>query len=214
MLKFAAFQTIEAEVARTGYGLMKDAKTCTACGASKPLDDFYFQGGRPVARCKVCTRERVRTHYAATRPRQVEAKRTYRQENRDAINQRRRGRDRTEESARYRERHREQIRERQRADRSGHALRQARRRARMRANGTFNVSVREVARMVARYRGLCAACGERPWAHLDHIIPIARGGRHSIGNLWPLCGPCNQAKYVRLIIEWRFGRTGKRTVAC
>lgn len=58
-------------------------------------------------------------------------------------------------------------------------------------------------RLVARYRGLCAYCKQRPWTDRDHIIPLSRGGRHSIGNLLPACEFCNTSKHNRLLVEWR-----------
>jgi 5-methylcytosine-specific restriction endonuclease McrA len=35
------------------------------------------------------------------------------------------------------------------------------------------------------------------------VIPIARGGKHSIGNLVVACKPCNSQKNKRTIQEWR-----------
>ena len=60
------------------------------------------------------------------------------------------------------------------------------------------------ARLVARYRGRCAYCGERPdTLHREHVIPIARGGRHSIGNILPSCPTCNYRKKTKLLVEFR-----------
>ncbi len=43
-------------------------------------------------------------------------------------------------------------------------------------------------------RVLCAyGCG-REATQQEHVIPIARGGQHSPGNLVPACWPCNAAK--------------------
>jgi 5-methylcytosine-specific restriction endonuclease McrA len=39
----------------------------------------------------------------------------------------------------------------------------------------------------------CAICG-RPAEHLDHVIPISRGGTDAPSNLQPLCARCNLAK--------------------
>lgn len=66
---------------------------------------------------------------------------------------------------------------------------------------------RDWARLVARHRGCCAYCGE-PHPHLqrDHVLPLARGGRHSIGNILPACPPCNYQKKAKLLSEWRYGR--------
>ena len=43
---------------------------------------------------------------------------------------------------------------------------------------------------------LCALCGEIPpgLPSFDHIVPITRGGIHSIFNLQMTCWPCNAKK--------------------
>lgn len=52
-------------------------------------------------------------------------------------------------------------------------------------------------------RGVCAMCFQCPRQklHVDHIVPLSRGGEHSRENLQALCQPCNQWKYNRLITE-------------
>jgi 5-methylcytosine-specific restriction endonuclease McrA len=49
----------------------------------------------------------------------------------------------------------------------------------------------------------CLYCGSTKQIEIDHIIPIARGGRHSIGNLAPACRACNRSKTDYLVMEWR-----------
>ena len=45
--------------------------------------------------------------------------------------------------------------------------------------------------------GLCHYCGkkfEREELTMDHIVPLARGGKSSRGNIVPACQPCNSDK--------------------
>jgi 5-methylcytosine-specific restriction endonuclease McrA len=72
-----------------------------------------------------------------------------------------------------------------------------------RAAGGSLVTDRDLVRLVRRHRGMCAYCGLRPYEHFDHVIPLVRGGRHSIGNLMPACAPCNLSKGSRLLADWR-----------
>lgn len=58
-------------------------------------------------------------------------------------------------------------------------------------------------RLVARYRGKCAYCSTAPATEIDHVLPLTRGGRHAIGNILPVCRPCNTSKRALLLIEWR-----------
>lgn len=50
-----------------------------------------------------------------------------------------------------------------------------------------------------KQRNRCAICGTSlsKGDHLDHIVPLARGGRHAPDNLQLLCPPCNLHKSDR-----------------
>jgi hypothetical protein len=76
-----------------------------------------------------------------------------------------------------------------------------RRRARKQANGIFAVTDKDLRRI---YGSPCWACGATERITLDHVVPIARGGHHSIGNALPLCLSCNCSKHTRLLSEWRY----------
>lgn len=41
---------------------------------------------------------------------------------------------------------------------------------------------------------ICRACGERVSQDVDHIQPLAEGGRDVMGNLQGLCRPCHKRK--------------------
>jgi hypothetical protein len=67
------------------------------------------------------------------------------------------------------------------------------------------VTPRDVRRLIDRFRGCCAYCDRvADPVHLDHVIPVARGGRTSIGNLVPACARCNQTKWATLLSVWRY----------
>lgn len=93
-------------------------------------------------------------------------------------------------------------------------LRANKRRAAKAANGVLTVTLADLARLLRHYRERCGYCADAfteinplEW---DHIIPISRGGRHSVGNLIPSCRACNRAKLTRTIMEWRSGKVVSR----
>ncbi|MBA3833743.1 MAG: HNH endonuclease [Chthoniobacterales bacterium] len=49
----------------------------------------------------------------------------------------------------------------------------------------------------------CAYCGSDANLHIDHVIPLARGGSNTFDNLVTSCGPCNQSKGTKLLAEWK-----------
>jgi hypothetical protein len=73
------------------------------------------------------------------------------------------------------------------------------RRARTIDNGIFDISNKQIAKLL---QAGCVYCGGSA-EHLDHVIPIARGGSHSIGNLVGACASCNLSKGASTITEWK-----------
>lgn len=75
-----------------------------------------------------------------------------------------------------------------------------RRRAAKAGAGVFVILPRELRRL---YNSPCAECGSTDSPTIDHIVPLSRGGRHSVGNLQTLCASCNYSKNSKLTVEWR-----------
>lgn len=50
---------------------------------------------------------------------------------------------------------------------------------------------------------VCAYCREPCVPTIDHVVPLARGGRDEPSNVVPACKPCNSSKNDRLLSEWR-----------
>jgi hypothetical protein len=78
-------------------------------------------------------------------------------------------------------------------------IKSARRRARKAANGTFLVTTKDLKKIMSKP---CFYC-QGPATHLEHVLPIVLGGRHSIGNLVASCRACNLSKHKKTIMEWR-----------
>jgi 5-methylcytosine-specific restriction endonuclease McrA len=73
-------------------------------------------------------------------------------------------------------------------------------RRRAKKNGCV-VSQADVAKVIERSGGLCSLCRAyvpEDLRHIDHIIPLHRGGPHSQENLQLLCYRCNSSKGAKL----------------
>lgn len=54
-------------------------------------------------------------------------------------------------------------------------------------------------------KGVCFYCGRPTPAReltMDHIVPLARGGRSTKSNVVPACKDCNNRKKSMLPMEW------------
>jgi 5-methylcytosine-specific restriction endonuclease McrA len=87
----------------------------------------------------------------------------------------------------------------QRANKDKMAEYSNRRRASKVGNGVFTIAQKFMRNL---YNSPCVSCGASENITADHIIPIIKGGRHSEGNLQPLCGSCNSSKNSKLQIEF------------
>ena len=136
----------------------------------------------------------------------------YRENNKEKVEKRRR--DYLERNAKriaerekqYRENNKELVRARQKSWRlrNPEAFKQYNnlRRARRLANKTYKVTKKEIAKLLSMP---CFYCGQKS-EHIDHRLPISRGGSHSIGNIVGACASCNQSKHNKTVMEWRMTR--------
>ncbi len=76
-------------------------------------------------------------------------------------------------------------------------------RVRVAGNDVYVVTVRDITRLMNRCGSQCVECDSTEHLGIDHVIPVARGGRHSIGNLTVLCRRCNSSKKDQTFTEWR-----------
>lgn len=169
-------------------------KICSKCKTPKKLDAFTSDSTRKdghYPQCKEC-RQAFRE---ANRAKVNESKRAHYAANRDAIAIKQRAyydanlQRKLDYAKAYKRAHPELV--------SDYTHR---RRAAKRANGVFVVPKGFMKRL---YASPCFYCGTSGRIEADHVIPISRGGRHSMGNLVPACKTCNSSKSDKLITEWR-----------
>ncbi len=136
------------------------------------------------------------------RQRNTEAKRRWRDANRERVKEYERNRERppgynSEAAKRWNAAHPEQRKASARSSYVKNKERSyARRDARRDWEGSFphiSMATRRVVREF--YDGGCAYCGT-PCRGWDHVLPRSKGGTHTIDNMVPCCPPCNKRKHV------------------
>lgn len=98
------------------------------------------------------------------------------------------------------ERYRQQMRDWLVANLDKHNEHSRQRRARLRDATIAEVTNRDIRRLMS---SPCLYCGSHENITVDHVVPLARGGSHAIGNLVPACKTCNSRKKDSFIVEWR-----------
>lgn len=192
---------------------MNEYKTCTKCGQTQSTNNFYRQkstkdGFRTW--CKSCF-ARANKQWLADHPGQSAKYSKKWQENNPekSIQSSQSWKARNKEKIKsynqiYSKQNASKINELNRnwAKRNPEWCRanNAKRRALKSNAKTFAISAKEIARL---YQTPCFMCGSNNQIELDHIIPLSRGGDHSIGNLLSLCKSCNASKHNSLWMEWR-----------
>lgn len=80
--------------------------------------------------------------------------------------------------------------------------------------GSIGIDPSDWVALLRRHNRRCAYCGgDDGGIHMDHVIPLSRGGRHAIANVLPACRKCNLSKGSKLLMEWKQGvmRHDRRT---
>lgn len=210
-----------------------ETKTCTKCHTEKSVSQFYVARGKYVSACKECKTLQGKQYYIdnkdTVKVKRAAYQKAHKAEQYEHLKKwRKNNPEKAREAGRrqyannplhhqavknaWREANVEKIKAIQRTHRLNNlekfAEKQHIRRAKMRLNGVYQVSVKELVKL---YSSPCIACGTTEQVTIDHIIPIARGGRHSIGNLQPLCLTCNSSKNARTMAEWKYFLNTERT---
>ena len=188
------------------------AKTCSRCGVEKPATvEFYSErtdyAGRLRGACRVCRSSYFKAYRADHLQHKRECDRAYAADHMEAAVQRVRAwrakhpqRKRDTDRARYLVTRREVIArasEWQAANPDSRKATHNRRRALMVESPCAGLVTAEwVKEQGDRQRGRCYWCRTRlgTTTHLDHVVPLSRGGTHGPENLVIACPTCNLSK--------------------
>lgn len=200
-------------------------KVCTKCRKEKPLEEFNrAQKGTQgrTAHCKGCIKEYARQYHLRNRDRVRarnkawgeanaervrEAGRRWYLENRERRKQtadawRKRNAERVNEKVRaWQAQNRAKVREIQRNWAARHPDKLADKRAR-RQLALADADPVVVGHIAFLYTQPCGYCGATENITIDHVVPLVRGGTHTVENLVAACGWCNSSKGGKLLGEW------------
>jgi len=179
-------------------------KTCTKCNETLSLDQFHKRGSNRAdlqSQCKSCRNAHKRIWREANKETCNANSRAW-----NANNSERRKQNQTKWITNNPEYHKTKTREWMRNHPEVQRKAKLKRKALKLQNGVFVIPN---SFFVTLYNSPCIYCGSTQNIEADHVIPISRGGTHSIGNLAPACRKCNASKNSRTIMEWRKSLTSK-----
>lgn len=194
-------------------------KPCLKCGVIKPLEAFCIRRSRKDGRycyCRDCETVRV-TAYSADPARRA-AKKAYDLARHGWVSETARARARQRYAA-NRDAKVAQAAAWQIANPTRRAAIASAYKHRRRAIERAGISGPEQARWTLAQVKICHWCGidcaER--FHIDHYMPLSKGGAHEITNLVIACPPCNMSKQAKDPVQFaaeraQFGEVGRNTV--
>lgn len=182
---------------------MRETKICSACGVEKPATVEYFSPQRKYLnrRCKPCANAAAKAWRLANLDKARANDKVHREANAD----KKRATTKAWQLANP-EKQRSCAKSWYLANPQKHRAKSARRRAHTR-NATGSHTAADIARLHAEQSGLCSYCSiSLPLGyHVDHVVPLSRGGSNAPDNLRLTCPRCNLSKGAKLISEIQTG---------
>lgn len=186
-------------IRRSGMSILTHKK-CSKCFVIKKADEFYKARGKSTglfSRCKECDKK----VYAQKRDGILAYHKEYYKKNRETI---------IEKSRRYyndlkTNRHDELLESRRKYQKTPKGRELARiqlNRRRAREKGVVHdLTTKDVKQIMLSQGGKCLSCGIdlSSGYHIDHILPLSKGGGLTFDNVQLLCPLCNQRKANKTI---------------
>lgn len=214
-------RVLDRKLERENSPIQAAEKHCTICKDKYPLTEEYFSKNYRTKdgwdyTCKICKKKQSHETYMRNQEDRKRRVREYAQKNREV----KRAKDRAyhlahAEAARVRareyrrihaEEHRQYNREYAKTHRPQRRVNERNRRARLNSRGTH--TIQDVMMQYKRQRGHCYYCKRKIiWGkhHVDHIVPLIKGGSNRADNLVIACPTCNCRKREKFLHEWLEG---------
>lgn len=190
---------------------MTTTKICTKCATEKPLSEFHFKKDtqKYSTYCRSCTSEYNKSYREKKKEQLKEYIKNYYNKNKATLNAKMRVRyiEKKDEYIQYRAKNKEEIakynkeykvknadkiKEYKRKNRALFKNYKQRRRCNIK-NG--KISAKEMREFVKNIKN-CYWCNGKLTEefHLDHYVPLSKGGEHILSNLVLSCPACNLSK--------------------
>jgi 5-methylcytosine-specific restriction endonuclease McrA len=186
-------------------------------GPTLPATKEYFYihstNHKLMAQCKKCFCQRAKQYIANDIEAHRIYQRRYREKNRDKINvanriwYKKNAEKRKTVSLKWQQSHREEVRQNSRNWRlknKAYIERKNNERRETLNNTLGSHTIRDLREILSLQNGKCLYCGCQLGddMHLDHFIPISRGGSNDKANLAYACPPCNLSKHNTFPWNW------------
>ena len=179
---------------------MNDYRTCITCNQTLCDTEFYVDKSKKsgfASECIVCKKQRSKLWRSNNKQAHRDYSRNWIKEHPEQARTTSklwaaRNKDKVQASRdKWNEANKEIIR-----------LKTLNRRARLKKAKTYLVTDKDIKKML---RQPCNYCGAKA-TQIDHVLPLVKGGTHSVGNLAPACASCNGSKAGKFLSVWRYSK--------
>lgn len=197
---------------------MDNVKICPQCGEAKSIEEFHVNNARKdghTVYCKECIAANAREYYLRNKEKCKERYRKWKAENKERVRERdKKYREDNPDiefnkQKHYRETHKEKLYAKGKKYRYEHRdyfYNKARERKLLKkgvSDGTVTLDAEQT--LFELQNGKCDYCNcdlSIVGKHLDHIVPLSKGGIHTINNVHWVCPKCNLSKSDKTEDEW------------